>query len=91
MSMMVSRDEGEPFGVPKIHKWADNIEYTLNEWSYESVFEHFGVDEVSELTLENINEVQDFVDEEDDSYYDWALVGFKNLINEWENLDDDND
>jgi len=91
MSEMVSRDEGEPFGVPKIHKWAENIEHILNEWSYDTVYEHFGVDEVSELTVEQIQEIEDFVEESGESWYDHVLIGFKNVISEWENENNDND
>lgn len=90
MSEMVSRDDGT-FSVPKIHKWAENIEYTLNDWAYSSVFEHFGVDEVSELTQENINEIEDWLESEDDTWYDWVLMGFRNLLSEWENENYDND
>jgi len=91
VSEMVSRDQEEPFGVPKIHKWAENIEGMLTEWSYEAVYAHFSVDDVSELTLEQIQEVEDFVAESEESWYDYVLMGFKNIVNEWENLDYDDD
>ena len=87
MSEMVSRED-ESFSIPKIHKWVDNIEYMLNDWSYESVFVHFGVEEVSELTAEDIEEIEDFIASSEDSWYDWVLMGLKNLVNEWENLDE---
>jgi hypothetical protein len=89
--MDIDEREAEAFDVPKIHKWVDNIEGLLNNWSYEDVFEHFGVDNVSDLTEEDIEEVQHFVDCNDQTYSAWVLMGFKNLISEWEmeNYDDD--
>lgn len=73
------------FDVPKIHKWAENIENTLTEWAEESIQEHYGVDEMSELNEDQIAEIQAFVDEAEDAWYDWACIGFRNVINWWEN------
>jgi hypothetical protein len=72
------------FDVPKIHKWAENIENTLTEWAEEQIQEHYGVDEMSELTEDQINEIQEFVDNAEDMWYDWVCIGFRNVINWWE-------
>lgn len=73
------------FEVPKIHKWAENIEHTLTEWAESEIQEFYGVDEMSELTEEQINEIQEFVDEAEESWYNWVCVGFRNVISWWEN------
>ena len=79
------------FDVPKIHKWAENIENTLTEWAEEHITEWYGVDDVLELDEEQIGEVQAFVDEAEDSWYDWVCIGFRNMINYWENENYDDD
>ena len=80
----------QKFDVPKIHKWADNIENILTEWSIETVQEHFGVDDTDQLTPEQINEVRDYVDESDDKWYNWVTLGFRNVVNSWD-IENDND
>ena len=79
------------FDVPKIHKWAENIENTLTEWAEESIQEHYGVDEMSELDADQIAEIQEFVDGSEDTWYDWVCIGFRNVINWWENENYDDD
>lgn len=73
------------FDVPKIHKWAENIENTLTEWAHEQIQEHYGIDEMEELTEEQIGEIQEFVDNAEDTWYDWVCIGFRNVISWWEN------
>ena len=73
------------FDVPKIHKWADNIENTLTEWAEESISEHYGIDHMEDLTEDQISEIQAFVDNAEDSWYDWVCIGFRNVISWWEN------
>jgi hypothetical protein len=75
----------QKFDVPKIHKWADNIENQLTEWAVETVEEHFGVDDTDTLTEEQINEVREYVDESDDTWYSWVTIGFRNIVNSWDN------
>ena len=72
------------FDVPKIHKWAENIENTLTEWAAAQIEEHYGVD-TEELNEDQIAEIQEFVDEAEDTWYDWVCSGFRNIINHWEN------
>ena len=79
------------FDVPKIHKWAENIENTLTEWAEEAIQEHYGVESMSELDEDQIAEIQAFVDDADESWYDWVCIGFKNVINWWENENYDDD
>lgn len=68
---------------PRIHKAEENIEMQVTDWVYEHVFEHFGVDEVTELTKEDIQEIESFRDELNE--YSPMQWGYSNLINVWEN------
>ena len=56
----------EKYDWPRIHKAENNIEQMVNDWVFEHVLEHFGVDEIEELTEEQIAEVQSFRDDFDD-------------------------
>lgn len=88
------------FDVPKLHKWADNIEHTLTEWAMDAVQEHYGVDDTDDLTEEQWQELRDWVDSNYDtpyrfqtirSPYDWILIGFNNILNARENANYDDD
>jgi len=77
------REEREmKYDWPRIHKAEENIEHQVTEWVYDHVFEHFGVDEVTELTEEDIQEVEAFRDELNE--YSCMGIGYSNLINNWE-------
>jgi len=67
---------------PKIHKAEENIEMQVTDWVYEHVLEHFGVEEVTDLTKENILEVQAFWDSLHES--NCMSIGYSSLINHWE-------
>jgi len=66
----------------RIHKWEDNIENQVTESVYDYVFEYYGVTEVTELTEDQIKEIEDFRDELNE--YSPMQWGFSNLINNWE-------
>jgi len=66
----------------RIHKWEDNIESQVTESVYDYVFEYYGVTEVTELTEDQIKEIEDFRDELNE--YSPMQWGFSNLINNWE-------
>lgn len=68
----------------KLHKWADNIENILTEWSHESVEEHYGVDDIEDLNESQIQELRDWVELNSESGYDYVTIGFTNIINYWE-------
>jgi hypothetical protein len=73
----------------RIHKWEDNIESQINDSVSDYVFEYYGVDEIGELTEEQINEISTFRDEML-SEFSVMQVGFSNLISWWdsENYED---
>jgi hypothetical protein len=77
------REEREmKYDWPKIYKAEDNIEMQITDLVYDHVLGHFGVEELDELTEENILEVQAFWD--DMNEYNCMGIGYSNLINTWE-------
>lgn len=71
------------FEWPRIHKWEENIEREVTDAVWEYVCEFYATDEISELTLEQIQEVEVFRDELNE--YSPLQIGFSNIINHWEN------
>ena len=51
------------FEWPRSHKWEENIEHEVTDGLRELIYEQYGVDEVSELTEEQIDEVMAYRDE----------------------------
>ena len=68
------------FEWPRMYKWEERIEEQVTDTVYEYVFEHYGVSELTELTEEQISEVEEFRDNELSEYSPFA-IGFSNLIN----------
>lgn len=70
------------FEWPRSHKWEENIEHEVTDGLRELIYEQYGVDEVSELTEEQIDEVMAYRDELSEySPLQWA---FSNVYSEWE-------
>jgi len=70
------------FEWPRIHKMEEWVEREMTDTVYDYVFEFYGVDELTELTPEQIEEIEAFRDEV--SEYSPIQMGFSNLINMWE-------
>ena len=71
----------------RIHKHEDNIESDVTDRVFEYVFEYYGVEELSELTQEQISQIEDFRDKLNE--FSVMQIGFSNLINQWENENDE--
>lgn len=67
----------------RIHKWEENIEREVTDSVREYVLEFYGVEEITELTESQIEEVQKFRYEEVNEYSPMQW-GFSNIYNEWE-------
>lgn len=63
---------------PRIHKAEDNIENQIVDWVFEHVQEHFGVEDVADLTDAQIAEIDEFRNELHD--YSVMQVGYSALI-----------
>ena len=72
------------FDWPRIHKWEENVERDVTDSVYEYVCEHYGIEEVDELTPEQLTEVEAFRDELNE--YSVMQIGFSNLINYMEDV-----
>lgn len=63
----------------KIYKHEDNIEADVTERVYNYVCEYYGLENIEELTEEQIEEVRAFADELNE--YSPMMIGFNNLFN----------
>lgn len=71
------------FEWPRIYKWEERMESEVTDTVYEYVFEHYGVSEITEITEEQIREIENFRDHELNEYSPFQ-IGFSNLINSHE-------
>jgi hypothetical protein len=70
------------FDWPRSHKWEENIEREVTDGLTELIQEQYGVEEIHELTEEQLNEVMAFREELSEySPLQWA---FSNVYNQWE-------
>ena len=76
------------YDYPRIHKAEENIEHQVTDWVYEHVCEFFGVDDISELTEDQISEVEAFRNELNE--YSPMQIGYSNVLGQWdmENYDE---
>lgn len=76
----------ETFSIAKPYKWIENIEREITDGIWEDVMIWFNVDDVSNLTEANIEELEMYHSEiEEDGYLDMISIGIRNIINWWEN------
>ena len=68
---------------PRSHKVEDNLMMEINEVVWEHVLEHFGVDEIEDLSEEQIAEVETF---RNCRLGEYSVLqgGYSNLISMWE-------
>ena len=67
---------------PRVHKVEDNLMMDINELVYEHVMEHFGVDDIEDLSEEQIGEIEVFRLQL--SEYSVLQGGYSSLISMWE-------
>lgn len=68
----------------RIHKWEENIERDVTDAVYEYVCEYYGIEEVDEITEEQLEEIEAFRDELNE--YSLMQIGFSNLISHVESI-----
>ena len=68
---------------PRIHKVEDNFYMEISEVVWEQVSDHYGVDEIEELTEEQIEELEDY---RTNTLNEYSIMqaGYSNIINMWE-------
>jgi len=74
----------EKFEMRKPYKAEEYYENQINEQIYEYIMEFYGVDEITEITQEQINDIEEWR-EFRLSEYSVLQVGFSNFMNQWEN------
>ena len=67
---------------PRVHKVEENLMIDINDLVYEHVMEHFGVEDIEDLSEEQIDEVETFRLQL--SEYSVLQGGYSNLIGLWE-------
>jgi hypothetical protein len=70
------------FEWDRMYKWEDNYERQVTDDVVEKVCETYGVEEISDLTEDQIREVEAFY--EDMNEYSIMCIGFSNVINMWQ-------
>ena len=73
----------EKFEMRKPYKAEEYYENQINEQIYEYIMEFYGVDEITEITQEQINDIEEWR-EEWLSEYSVLQVGFSSFMNQWE-------
>ena len=64
----------------RMHKWEENHERSITEDVEEYICEHYGIEDVLLMTVEQYQEVEAFAEE-----YEFSImhVGFSNVLNNW--------
>ena len=78
------------FHWDKIYKHEENIERDVTERVENYVKEFYKVEDIFDLTEEQINDIENFRNN-DLSEYSIMQIGFTNLINDWENEEYDDE
>lgn len=73
------------FEIPKMNKFEDRIEGEAYEYASDAILNHYGVSEISELTEEQVSEIQQFMD---DNVGTVTCLGLRCCIDEWEEAED---
>jgi hypothetical protein len=74
----------------RTHKILEWVEREMTECVEQYVLEHYGLEEIHELTEEQISELETFRDEELQEYHPLQM-GFSNIISYWENYEPEED
>jgi hypothetical protein len=74
------------FEWERIHKWEENHERSIIEDVEEYIFEYYGVDDIFDLTEEQINDIENFCNN-DLNEYSVMQVGFRDILNRLDDPD----
>lgn len=74
----------EPYTWNRPHKAEEWYERQICDQVWEQIMEHFGVDEILEITEDQIKEIEEWREE---NLYEHSVlqVGFSNFMQMWEN------
>ncbi len=71
------------FQVNKQHKLQDQIENLCYEWAIEDVMSYFNVEEIEDLTKEQVDEIYAY-SESDECYEGMVGVSLRSMCEQWE-------
>jgi len=71
------------FSVKKQHKLQDQIESLCYDWAIEDVLGHYEVEEIEDLTKEQIDEIYQY-SESDECYEGMVGVSLRSMCEQWE-------
>ena len=71
------------FQVNKQHKLQDQIENLCYEWAIEDVMSYFNVEEIEDLTKEQVDEIYAY-SESDECYEEMVGVSLRSMCDQWE-------
>ena len=66
----------------KLYKHEENIESDVTDRVFQYVYEYYNVEEITDLTEEQISEIDAFRDKLNE--FSVMQIGFSNLVNQWE-------
>lgn len=75
----------EPFEIGRPYKYMEVLENEYTDHFYTEVLNHYGVDQITELTEQQIDEVQAEADKLEDGYTSFISMCLRNVVNSWEN------
>lgn len=75
------------YNAGKVSKLMDMLEGTATEWMENQVTDYYSVDDVSELTEDQISEISEY--REDDFCEPFVALALGNLITHWEASNDE--
>ena len=84
-NMEIKRKGDFEYKLHKQHKISEYLENEATEWVIGSITDHFEVELIEELTIQQIEEVVKEYENCDDQYIAMAL---RNSISQWENDND---
>ena len=70
------------FRWDRMYKWEENIERMIFDGAEEYVKEFYGVEDIADLTPEQISEIEKFIEEL--SYESFMVRGLRDIINYWD-------
>lgn len=77
------------FELDKTQNFLDEIEEKVTEYCIECILYHYQVSELKELSITQIQEVAEHIEEDENRYADIIMLGLRNCVQLWENEHDE--
>lgn len=71
------------FEVNKMHKLSDQIEQLAYDWAWTDVTEYFGIEEIEDLTSEQVDEIYNY-SESEACYEGYVGTVLRTICDQWE-------